>query len=159
MQELALVPNSVQLESQQTPQLSIRDQNWSFCQTCVIWQWQEKWCISWWGASFAFICLRQKHNLLQFKARHVVELSVGFVSVSIFVFVIVIVFILKLVQHSCEIGNAPILDANNQYFIFPVSLWYFWYYFVSTYTKKVRGQLEKCLSEYFTKQSDICVPT
>ena len=61
--------------------------------------------------------------------------------------------------HSCKIGNAPILDANNQYFMFPVSLWYFWYFFVSTYMKKVRGQLEKNLVTILHKISDISVPT
>ena len=55
----------------------------------------------------------------------------------------------QLMGHSCKIGNAPILDANNQYFIFPVLLWYFWYYFVLRYMKKQRGQLEKKISEHF----------
>ena len=50
---------------------------------------------------------------------------------------------LMILGHSCKIGNAPILDANIQYFIFPVLLWYFWYYFVLRYMKKERGQLEK----------------
>ena len=50
------------------------------------------------------------------------------------------VFHCGLEGHSCKIGNAPIQDVNNQYFIFPVLLWYFWCYFVSTYGSDSAGR-------------------
>ena len=97
MQELELVPNLVQLESQQTPrklamtERSKQDFLRNLCHLTMATY------IMGGGASFAFICLQQKKNtkcFISMQNMQHVELPIGFVF--IFVFVIVIVFILKL---------------------------------------------------------------
>ena len=51
--------------------------------------------------------------------------------------------------HSCKIGNVPIVEAENIFFMFPVFWWYFWYQFVFTKMEKVKGQLKNISGEFF----------
>ena len=51
--------------------------------------------------------------------------------------------------HSCKIGNVPIVEAKNIFFMFPVFWWYFLYQFVFTKMEKVKGQLKNISGEFF----------
>ena len=63
-----------------------------------------------------------------------------------------------LLGHSCKIGNVPIVEAKNIFFMFPVLWWYFWYQFVFTKMEKVKGQLKNISGEFLGQDLKFLCP-